>query len=265
MFRARVITAILLIAVIAVTLIYLPPYAFQWLVLLAVLFALAEFNRLSLSRIRFYRMTALCCGMGIALVQTWRPAWLPMDMALIGCLFLLALAYMWRATILEDYVTRVSMAFFGAAYIGLTLPYLGLIRLEPHGVTMVVATLAMVACSDTAAYTVGKSIGRRKLASQVSPNKTVEGFLGGFLGSLVAMLVCRALLWPEMPLVPACSLAVLIGFVAPMGDLIESAIKRACHVKDSGRMLPGHGGMLDRCDAYFFSGPAVYYFVQWFF
>lgn len=264
MLRERIITAIVLISIIAGTLIWLPPWAFQILVLLAVLFSIAELGKLALSRLIFYRVVALVVGMMVAIVQSFRPVWLPLDLAIILAVFILALVFLWRTSVLEGYTERLAMAVFGPMYVGLTLPYLGLMRLEEHGVALLVMTLAMIACSDSAAYSIGRTFGKRKLAAQTSPNKTLEGFIAGFFGSVLSMLACRALFWPEFPLIPAIVLGLIIGFVAPMGDLIESAIKRSYHVKDSGNILPGHGGLLDRCDAYYFSAPIVYYFYEWF-
>lgn len=263
MLRTRVITALLLIILVAVPLAFCPPQVFQLLILGAVFFALAEFFRMTLPRGRWYRVIGLTFGMLVAVVQSRHGIAAYLDLLLMGGLFAMAMLLLWHATTFERYAVHLGLMLFGVVYIALTLPYIGLIRQLAHGRALVVATLAMVALSDTAAYTVGRTLGRRKLAALASPNKTLEGFFGGFLGSLGGLLLCRALFWPEMPLVAGIGLALVIGFVAPMGDLIESALKRGAHVKDSGRMLPGHGGMLDRCDAYFFSGPVVYYYVKW--
>lgn len=262
MLRKRISTAVLLVGLIGSTLFLLPPLAFEILILLSVIFAVAEFHRLVLSRLRFYRLTALAGGVCIAAVQLWRPPQIPLDVVLLGVFFTLAVLYLWRATVLEAYVTHLAVAMLGSLYIGLTLPYLGLLRREPDGVAWVMLTLAMVALSDTAAYTVGRTWGRRRF-SIASPNKTLEGFYANFLGCIVAMLAVRVLLLPTLPLLQGLGLALLIGFVGPFGDLIESAVKRAYHVKDSGASLPGHGGVLDRCDAYLFAGPVVYYYLQW--
>ena len=260
MLHIRIGTALLLIGIVATTLLYAPPWAFQVLVLLAVLFAFAEYNRLALSHLRGYRLPALLVGMGVATAQSLRLPPLPIDAVLIAALFVLALVYMYRTTIFEQFPERLAIAFFGIVYIGLTLPYLGWIRQLDHGRALVGMTLAMVALSDTAAFAVGKMLGKRKLAALISPKKTLEGFIAGFAGSVAGALAFRAAFYEALPMWPCVALGLLIGFVAPMGDLVESAIKRACHVKDSGAMLPGHGGMLDRCDAYFFSAPVVYYF-----
>lgn len=263
MLSARLATAVVLVAAIAGTLIYLPPWAFSALILCAVLFALAELFRLSLSVTRSYRLIAILFGMVVAVHQTWPLARLPIDVVLIVGVWLIAFAYMILMPTLEHYAQRVGAATFGAVYIGMTLPYLSRMREMDHGRAMVAMTLAMVALSDTAAFTVGKTIGRKKLAALISPNKTLEGFIGGFFGSVGGILAVRALWWNELPLLPAIGLGLLIGLVAPIGDLIESAIKRGAHVKDSGDMLPGHGGMLDRCDAYLFSAPVVFYYLKW--
>lgn len=261
MLLTRIGTALLLIAIIAATLVYAPVASFRGLVLLAVFFALAEFYHLTLGPSRVYRITATLLGLGLAACQSWQRPW---DRWLLLVAFLLALMLLWRVTTLERFAMRWGVALLGIVYIGLTLPYLSWLRALDHGRVLVAMTLAMVALSDSAAFAVGRTLGRRKLAPLTSPNKTLAGFVAGFGGSVLGILGCRALWWPEFPLLPAIGLGLIIGLVAPLGDLIESAVKRGAHVKDSGQMLPGHGGMLDRCDAYFFSAPVVYYFVTGF-
>ncbi|MBI4238475.1 MAG: phosphatidate cytidylyltransferase [Deltaproteobacteria bacterium] len=260
MLLTRIFTALLLIAVIATTLVVGSAALFRGLVLLAVLFALAEFYRLTLGASRVYRLTATLLGLGLAACQSWH---LPWERWLWAMALVLAVVLLWRATTLERFAARWGVALLGSIYIGSTLPYLSWLRALDHGRALVAMTLAMVALSDSAAFAVGRTLGRRKLAPLTSPNKTLEGFIAGFAGSIVGMLGCRALWWPEFPLLAAVQLGLVIGLVAPIGDLIESAVKRGAHVKDSGQMLPGHGGMLDRCDAYLFSAPIVYYFVTW--
>lgn len=263
MLRIRIATALVLIAVVGGILCYAPAWAFGLLVILAVVVALDEFYRLIFPRDRLYRLLGCGVGVVIAAAHQWPRLGLPVVPLLVAGCFCIAVVQMLRATTLERFVARSGATWFGIGYLALTLPYLTWLRELSHGRTLVVLTLAMVALSDTFAYAVGRTIGRIRLAPLVSPNKTVEGFIAGFGGSVAAALLCRALLWRELPLVPLIGLALVIGLIAPLGDLIESAIKRAYHVKDSGRLLPGHGGMLDRADAYIFSAPAVYYYVEW--
>lgn len=113
--------------------------------------------------------------------------------------------------------------------------------------------------SDTAAYFVGSRWGKKKLCSAISPGKTVEGAIGGLFGSIIG--VCLLGSYFHLPLIHSMMLGILIGFMAPIGDLVESALKRFAGVKDSGTILPGHGGILDRFDSLLFVVPAVYYYV----
>jgi len=120
----------------------------------------------------------------------------------------------------------------------------------------------IVWANDVFAYFIGKYLGKRKLAPKISPNKTVEGFLGGFVGSL-AMGFLLSVIIKESYGMQWIVIAVIIGIFGPIGDLIESRIKRKANVKDSGKILPGHGGILDRMDAFFFS--VVFVFIYLYF
>jgi phosphatidate cytidylyltransferase len=123
-----------------------------------------------------------------------------------------------------------------------------------------VAVLFSVFAADTAAFFVGRALGRHKLAPAISPNKTWEGFVGGVAA---AMLVAFVILYKDRDEFLSISEMLLLGGVvalaAALGDLFESAVKRDLQVKDSGRLLGGHGGMLDRLDALLWAGPAAYY------
>lgn len=114
--------------------------------------------------------------------------------------------------------------------------------------------------SDTFAYFVGVAIGSHKLASSISPNKTVEGFIGGVLGT-TAMAILVGHVFFNFPLIEMAILGFVLAIVATLGDLVESVFKRFAGVKDSGILLPGHGGMLDRFDSIFYTAPVFYYFV----
>ena len=114
--------------------------------------------------------------------------------------------------------------------------------------------------SDTFAYFVGTAIGSHKLASSISPNKTVEGFLGGVLGTTAMAVVVGHILF-DFPLIEMAILGSILAIVATFGDLVESVMKRFANVKDSGILLPGHGGMLDRFDSIFYTAPFFYYFI----
>ena len=141
-----------------------------------------------------------------------------------------------------------------------TLPLWGRMSLgEALLWTVMFATWA----SDTFAYFGGRAFGKTKLLPKVSPKKTREGALCGFIGC-VATVWLLGDVWLGYPLLPILLLGIGIGIFAPLGDLVESILKRSCAIKDSGNFFPGHGGVLDRCDSLIFSVPFAYYFITLF-
>jgi phosphatidate cytidylyltransferase len=119
----------------------------------------------------------------------------------------------------------------------------------------------LVWVNDTMAYIVGKSIGKNKLYERISPKKTIEGFLGGVVFAVLAG-VLMAYFYFEQSLVFWALIALLVGVIGTIGDLIESKFKRMAGVKDSGKIMPGHGGILDRLDSIIFVGPFVFLLYQ---
>ena len=168
---------------------------------------------------------------------------------------------------------RFPFSLFALIYIGLSLATLPLLWIQPDGPSLLIFLFCIVWTGDVAALYVGRNFGRRKLAPRISPNKTWEGSAASVAGSssfaaaLVALareLESRSIsgLHFAGPLVPWLGLAIVFNLFAQVGDLVESAIKRGAGVKDSGIMLPGHGGILDRIDALLLAAPALWY-AQW--
>jgi phosphatidate cytidylyltransferase len=150
-------------------------------------------------------------------------------------------------------------ALMGTMYVGL-LNYFYLLRMMPDGWIWLIFTLAATWACDTTAYFVGKTFGKRRLAPVLSPKKTLEGAVGGLLGSgLIGCIFSR--IYPFLPLTELLILGLILGAAAEVGDLLESAFKRQAGVKDSSTLIPGHGGILDRIDSTLFTAPLVYYFV----
>lgn len=130
----------------------------------------------------------------------------------------------------------------------------------PRGLTATLLTFLCIWAADIGAYTVGKFFGKTPL-SDISPKKTVEGAAFGVIGSLlVAVWGAYLLKWPH-PLIVGAAVGLTIAIASILGDLTESMLKRDAGVKDSGQLIPGHGGILDRTDSYIFTAPLVYYFV----
>jgi phosphatidate cytidylyltransferase len=156
-----------------------------------------------------------------------------------------------------------AMTLLGAAYLGGLSGTIGALRRLPpagEGPFRLVLLLGAVMAGDTFAYFVGKALGRRRLAPVLSPGKTLEGALGGLVGGALGALVVRDLMEPSLPLLHALALGVLLSALGAIGDLFESLLKRWAGVKDSGRLFPGHGGMLDRLDSLLFGAPLLYYY-----
>jgi phosphatidate cytidylyltransferase len=159
--------------------------------------------------------------------------------------------------------TAISSTVQGVAWVGFGLAFLLLIRdLHHHGRLVAFAVVIAVWVEDTAAYLVGRAVGRRKFSPAISPGKTWEGFAAGtaagIFATFVALYDTRA---TYLSIPQAIVLGAVVVVAATLGDLFESAFKRDLQVKDSGRVLAGHGGVLDRVDAFLFALPAAYFTV----
>jgi phosphatidate cytidylyltransferase len=165
-----------------------------------------------------------------------------------------------------DFGARVAASaatLLGAAYLGgLGGAMAGLALLPPAqaGPWRLVLLLATIMVADSAAYFAGRAFGRRKLAPSISPGKTREGAAAGVLGGILGALAVRAFGMPALPALDAAALGALVALLGMAGDLAESLLKRWAGVKDSGRLFPGHGGMLDRLDSLLFGAPVLYYY-----
>ena len=123
--------------------------------------------------------------------------------------------------------------------------------------------LAIPWLGDTGAYFAGRAFGRHKLYELISPKKTIEGYVGGVITATIGVFVIRSLGLPALGVIDCLVIGVIIGTAAVLGDLAESLLKRAFGVKDSGRIMPGHGGLLDRIDSLLFVLPLLYGYAHW--
>ncbi|VAX20788.1 Phosphatidate cytidylyltransferase [hydrothermal vent metagenome] len=156
---------------------------------------------------------------------------------------------------------RASNTIYSIFYVTIPLSALALLRAEPGGEGYIIIIVTANAFSDIFAFFTGKSVGKTPLAPQISPGKTVEGFVGGLIGAMVGAVGAKLVAAPLLGLPHALAAGALAGFIGPIGDLAESSIKRKMGVKDSGASIPGHGGVLDRIDSLMFSAVSFYIYV----
>jgi phosphatidate cytidylyltransferase len=163
--------------------------------------------------------------------------------------------------------TSIASTLLGFAWVGFLGSFAGLL-LDPHafpdrhGIAYLIGALAVTVGYDVGAYGVGSAIGRHALAPSISPNKTIEGLIGGMVVAAAVAIAVVSHIHP-WTMHRAIALAVVAVIVAPLGDLAESMLKRDLGLKDMSSVLPGHGGLLDRIDAILFVLPAVYYLLQY--
>jgi phosphatidate cytidylyltransferase len=188
---------------------------------------------------------------GVFLLFT--PAYVSLGLSLLAILALIAAL---RHDNLRDVLPQVSAAFLGAIYAFLPWRFAELLRIK--SVHWLFFAVALNWAGDSAAYYTGRAFGRPRMAPIVSPKKSWEGAAGSVLGSLVFGLVYMGYFQADVALWKIALIAVVANIAGQFGDLAESAIKRGAGVKDSGKMLPGHGGMLDRVDSTLFALPVVY-------
>ena len=151
----------------------------------------------------------------------------------------------------------------GIIFIGFLASHLVMIRSFDDGIGWLIILTAITAGSDTGAYWVGCRWGKRKLCPSISPNKTVEGAVGGIAGAVIAALIVFSCLDVQTSVLMVFMLAIFLSIVGMVGDLLESMIKRGTNTKDSGTLLRGHGGILDRVDSLLFAGPFLYYILHY--
>lgn len=165
--------------------------------------------------------------------------------------------------------SRLTYIMWGSLYLGLLYPFVYLIRGDAGWMTpapgrwWLFLLLASLWVGDTAAMFFGKMFGKHKLAPTVSPNKTIEGFVGGFIGVIVIAVIFKIFWLKDVAAYHLIFLSLLIGLFGQLGDLVESLWKRSLGIKDSSALIPGHGGVLDRFDSLLFSAPVMYLYLKY--
>ena len=254
----RILSAIALLIVVVGTIWFLPAYATSLLALAAAVLAFIEYAAIA---------TALGArmlpGSGVAVVF----AFLAANGSALAALLALAFIVIGGGALAAgkpgpQVLLNAAASMLPAIYIGLPLGALAAIRAGyPRGREAVLLLLAVIVVSDSAQYYTGRAFGRRPLAPDISPKKTVEGAIGGVVFATVTMAVGGRYVF-----VSAIWLLVLLGaaisLLGMVGDLFESLLKRSAGLKDSSHLIPGHGGILDRIDSWLFAAPVYYFFIR---
>ncbi len=257
----RVLSALVLLPVVIGAVWLLPPWATLALALVAAALAFHEYAgiaaALGASVPRLVSGTAVlmaCASIGGAQV----PAEIVVMTALITIGALAVGAGAPGPAMLRD----TTAALFPIAYIGLPLGALAAVRIS-GGREAVLLLLATIVVSDSAQYYTGRAFGRRPLAPSISPKKTLEGAIGGLVFGTAAMAAGGHVLFWGTPLPLLLLVGATISALGIVGDLFESLLKRSAGMKDSGTLIPGHGGVLDRIDSWLFAAPVYYVFVRY--
>lgn len=210
------------------------------------------------------RMPNEAIGLAAAVLYPLVALFQPLATRSIVLLSILA-AGMWYVLTPRASIGDVAMTIFGPLYTGLMFASVVSIRACMPGLNGALLTLGVMGSvwvSDATAYFVGSRLGKHKLAPRISPNKSWEGFIGGLIGSVAVWLVLVALQVPGITITLALIAGVLCGIAGVMGDLFESRLKRSVGVKDSGNLMPGHGGLLDRSDSMLFASMTALYILH---
>jgi phosphatidate cytidylyltransferase len=262
--KKKIGTAVFLIPPVILLIIFGPPTVLILMVLLATFFGLREFYALSLPHSKgLERFVGIGLGLALSVVIAFG-GYKVVPPFFVLLLFLLAILFLGITQNLSSTISSMGVMVLGILYVGFLLSYVSLIRNMAGGREWVLFLIVTVWAGDISAFLIGSLFGRHKLYPKVSPNKTYEGLLGAIIGSIIVALVFAMLFIPTLGTGLCVLLAIGLGLLGQLGDFTESMLKRSAQVKDSGSLIPGHGGMLDRLDSFLFSAPFLHYSVLYF-
>lgn len=254
---ARFGTAIVAVPLLILAILWHRHEAWWGIVFVATGIALNEYATMTLEEDKEARIFTILVGLGLAALLYWKFEY---GLIIIPALVIApAIYYLFRFRDMTTVASRLGMTTFGLGYAGLLLTFIALMKRDlPDGGRWVLLTLMIAWFGDTMAYFAGRFLGKKKLYPAVSPGKTWAGAFGGIAGSFLGAVLANLWFLPELGWGRGAVITIVGGMLGQTGDLVESMLKRSVGVKDSGKLLPGHGGMLDRVDAVMFIAPWVY-------
>ncbi len=258
---ARIATAVVLVPGIIAALWWHRPEAIWAIAFAATLATLVEYFTIALVDPVERRFGVLAGGALAALVYWWPPG---LHVALPACVIAPGLFLLFRHGDLTTVFDRLGRMAFGLVYAGLLLGTIALLKRDgkPDGGDWVLLVLLTAWLGDTFGYFAGRAFGKKQLYPSISPGKTWAGAMGGLGGAFLAAVLANTWFFPELGWGHGAVVTLVGGMLGQLGDLVESMLKRSAGVKDSGNLLPGHGGMLDRVDAVLFIAPWMYCYQQ---
>lgn len=265
---SRIVSALILSTAIVAVLLYTPAWVLGLVVLLALFLCAGEYQKMArpdasgLERGAFL-LACVAVVAWPAIARYGTPVYTH-GVAFLAAFMVLAVSRLARPLPLEGALNKFGLDAAGLLYIGATFPFVFLLRDRPDGGWTLVMVMGITFLSDTGGYFAGRFLGKHKLYPAVSPKKTIEGLFGGLALAVAAAFAARHF-FPghgHLTVVDCIILGVVGALFAVTGDLFESLIKRSTGVKDSGSLIPGHGGMLDRIDGLLFCGPFCWFYLE---
>lgn len=256
-------TALILLGVLVPIVVWGGQWVFLALICLVVVLCQLEYERLSKTKQGAVpRLIGILLALSMPIsAMVWGERGLMM--ALVFCVLTWLVSEMAFRKQLAGVFPQIGARVLGY-FSGALLPsYFVLLWKVPQGVHWLFWTASITAVGDTAAYYIGSLRGKMKLAPRISPGKTVEGAIAGLIGSVAGAMAYGVIFFPARVALSGFILAFIVGGAGQLGDLCESMLKRAVGLKDSGGLLPGHGGILDRLDSLLFAVPIVFYWATW--
>ncbi|MEM9193052.1 MAG: phosphatidate cytidylyltransferase [Myxococcota bacterium] len=260
----RVLTAIVAIPVLLGLLYWAPWWGFFALGIFGVVVAASELAGMTLKDQRPQQAWAVAASLGIYCLLYFSPTAQVLSTTIVGAVATGFLIGLIAPDPIETAGARLAWLIVTPLYAGGLLAAIALLHRTPNGGSWVVLSMMLAWLGDTGAYFAGKGFGKHKLYEKVSPKKTIEGSIGGTLGSVGGAVFMHFTFLPELPLLHAVGLGVVASILGQAGDLAVSLVKRSAKVKDSGWIVPGHGGLLDRIDSLVMTGAATWAYTVWF-
>ena len=257
--HARELTAVILAPVAIWAVGWAPTMVYD--LFIAAVAGLALYEFLILGRRKGYEIPViLCIVLMLFMIAAFVVEQVSVEMGVFAALLVIPASYVFSRNSIEEALPSSAIAVLATLYIGMLGGSLIRLRNDYHalGPKLVFFLLLVVWLGDAGAYYVGKRFGKTKLSPRVSPKKTVEGLAGGVAMSVITAVIIHYTFFREMPLVHAILSGAILSVTGVIGDLAESMWKRSAAVKDSGTLLPAHGGFLDRFDSIVFTAPILY-------